>query len=61
MNFEGLSKDLAQLRRHKDKEIKKKENDLLICYCRWVHVEKRDRGVIYVEKKYKHWKFDGWC
>ena len=28
----------------------KKENYILIHYCQWVHVEKRERRVIYVEK-----------
>ena len=30
--------------------IPKKENYLLICYCRWIHVEKRERRAVGVEK-----------
>ena len=50
MTSEKLRKVLAPFIRRKDKVIPKKENYLLICYCRWVHVEKRERRAIGVEK-----------
>ena len=50
MTSEKLRKVLAPFIRRKDKVIPKKENDLLICYCRWVHIEKRERRVIDGEK-----------
>ena len=49
MTSEALNKVLVLLRRHKDKSIPKISNDILIRYCQWVHVEKRERRVNDVE------------
>ena len=43
---EQLRKVLAPLKPKQDKAMPRKRNDLLICYCQWTHVEKRDRRVI---------------
>ena len=46
MTAEKLSKVLAPLKHKQDKQMTSKKNDLLIRYCQWTHVEKRERRVI---------------
>ena len=46
MNSEQLRKVLAPLKLKQDKAMSRTQNDLLIHYCQWVHVEKRERRVI---------------
>ena len=50
MTSEELKKVPAPLRHQKDKAMLKKSNDILICHCQWVHVEKRERRVVDVDK-----------
>ena len=46
MTAEILKKVLAPLKLNQDKEMPRTQNDLLICFCQWTRVEKRDRRVI---------------
>ena len=46
MSSEKLRKFLAPLKIKQVKAIPRTKDDLLICYCQWIHVEKRDRIVI---------------
>ena len=46
MNPEQLRKVIAPLKLKQDKGIRRTQNYLLIRYCWWIHVEKRERIVI---------------
>ena len=46
MTAENFRKVLAPLKLKQDKAIPRTQNDLLISYCQWKHVEKRERRVI---------------
>ena len=46
MNPEQLRKVIAPLKLKQDKGIPRTQNYLLIRYCWWIHVEKRERIVI---------------
>ena len=46
MDPEQLRKVLVPLKRKQDKAMLITQNDLLICYYQWIHVEKRERRVI---------------
>ena len=43
---EQLRKVLASLKLKQDKVMTRTAKDILIIYCQWVHVEKRERKVI---------------
>ena len=46
MTAEQFRKVLALLKLKQDKVMQRTQNDLLISYCQWIHVEKRERIVI---------------
>ena len=50
MTAEILKKVLAPLKLNQDKEMPRTQNDLLICFCQWTRVEKRDIRVVDVEE-----------
>ena len=51
MNPEQLRNVLAPLKLKQDKAILRTQNDLLIHYCQWMHIEKGERRVITVEEQ----------
>ena len=50
MNYEQMRKVLATLKLKQDRAMTRTQNDLLIRYFQWTHVEKRERRVIYTEE-----------
>ena len=46
MNSEQLRKVLSPLKTKKDKVMPRIQNDLLVCFCQWVHVDMRERRMI---------------
>ena len=50
INPEQLRKVISPLKLKQDKAIPRTQNDLLICYCQWIHVENREIRVIYGEE-----------
>ena len=46
MNSKQLTKVIELLKLKEDKVIPRTQNDIIICYCQWVYVEKRGIRVI---------------
>ena len=50
INSEQLRKVLSTLKLKQDKGMSRTQNDLLSCYCKWVHIETRKIRVTDVEE-----------